>query len=132
MIYALLFLLWAALPGFLQKQAGAIVCTSSMWGLVGGSCEAAYSASKAAVIGFTKAMAKELGPSGIRVNALACGAIDTRMNACFTQEELESLCEEIPVGRLGTPSEIAEMVYMLYQSPAYLTGEIIKIDGGYL
>lgn len=119
-------------PYMVREKSGHIINISSMWGLSGASCEAAYSASKGGVNAFTQALAKELAPSGIRVNALACGAIDTSMNACFSEDERKSLCDEIPAGRLGDPSEIAKMVGMLYESPAYLTGEIIKIDGGYL
>lgn len=119
-------------PHMVHRKSGSIINISSMWGLSGASCEVAYSASKGGVNAFTKALAKELAPSGIRVNAIACGAIDTRMNSRFTEEEMQSFCEDIPMSRMGTPEEIAKAVYMLYQGPAYLTGEIIKIDGGYL
>lgn len=120
------------IPHMVNRKSGHIINISSMWGISGASCEVAYSASKGGVNAFTKALAKELAPSGIRVNALACGAIDTQMNQCFSKEELSSFCEDIPACRLGTPEEIAQMVYHLYKSPGYLTGEIIKIDGGYL
>ena len=113
-------------------KSGHIINISSMWGLSGASCEVAYSATKGGVNAFTQGLAKELAPSGIRVNAIACGAIHTKMNACFNKEELDALCEDIPACRLGTPEEIAQAVVHLYQSPFYLTGEIIKIDGGYL
>lgn len=119
-------------PHMVSQKSGHIINISSMWGLSGASCEVAYSATKGGVNAFTKALAKELAPSGIRVNALACGAIATRMNNCFTEEELTQFCEEIPTCRLGQPEEIAQMVWLLYNSPSYLTGEIIKIDGGYL
>ncbi len=119
-------------PHMVSRKSGHIINISSMWGLSGASCEVAYSATKGGVNAFTKALAKELAPSGIQVNALACGAIDTQMNNCFTEEELKQFCEEIPACRLGQPEEIARMVWQLYNSPAYLTGEIIKIDGGYL
>ena len=119
-------------PHMLKRKSGHIINISSMWGLSGASCEVAYSATKGGVNAFTKALAKELAPSNIRVNALACGAIDTRMNNCFTKEEMEQFCEEIPACRLGKPEEIAQMVWQLYSSPFYLTGEIINIDGGYL
>lgn len=119
-------------PHMVRNHSGHIINISSMWGINGASCEVAYSATKGGVNAFTQALAKELAPSNIRVNALACGAINTEMNACFTKEEIEELCEEIPACRLGEPEEIAQAVLHLYQSPFYLTGEIIKIDGGYL
>lgn len=120
------------IPYMVHRQCGHIINISSMWGISGASCEVAYSASKGGVNAFTKALAKELAPSHVRVNALACGAIDTQMNACFDSEAIQSLCDDIPLCRLGTPEEIAEMVFQLYKSPLYLTGEVIKIDGGYL
>lgn len=120
------------IPHMVHHKSGHIINISSMWGISGASCEVAYSATKGGVNAFTKALAKELAPSNIRVNALACGAIDTHMNNCFSKEELETFCEDIPACRLGTPKEIAQAVLHLYQSPFYLTGEVIKIDGGYL
>lgn len=120
------------IPHMVHRKAGHIINISSMWGISGASCEVAYSATKGGVNAFTKALAKELAPSHIRVNALACGAIDTQMNSCFSAEELETLCEDIPACRLGKADEIAQAVWQLYQSPSYLTGEVIKIDGGYL
>ncbi len=120
------------IPHMVKKHSGHIINISSMWGLNGASCEVAYSATKGGINAFTQALAKELAPSGIRVNALACGAIDTAMNSNLDQSELSALCEDIPACRLGTPEEIAQAVVHLYQSPFYLTGEIIKIDGGYL
>ena len=122
----------AALPSFLQKQRGSIVTVSSMWGRVGSSCEAAYSATKGAVIALTKALAKELGPSGIRVNCVAPGVIDTDMNRCFSEEELQALIEEIPADRLGQPEEVGLLALKLAESPLYLTGQIITMDGGFL
>ncbi len=119
-------------PHMVANKSGHIINISSMWGISGASCEVAYSATKGGVNAFTKALAKELAPSNIRVNALACGAITTEMNACFTKGDLDSLCEDIPLGRLGTPEEIATMVWQLHNTPLYLTGEVIKIDGGYL
>lgn len=119
-------------PHMLKRKSGHIINISSIWGLSGASCEVAYSAAKGGVNAFTMALAKELAPSNIRVNALACGAINTNMNACFSKEEMDIFCEEIPMGRMGTPEEIAQAVMCLYNSPSYLTGEIIKIDGGYL
>ena len=120
------------IPHMVHKKNGHIINISSMWGLNGASCEAAYSASKGGVNALTQALAKELAPSNIRVNAIACGAVDTSMNSCFSTDELNNLCDDIPIGRLASPFEIAEMVYLIYSSPSYLTGEIIKIDGGYL
>lgn len=120
------------IPYFVKQKSGHIINISSMWGISGASCEVAYSATKGGVNAFTKALAKELAPSNIRVNALACGAIDTKMNACFDQSELKAFCEDIPACRFGKPEEIAQAIYQLYESPFYLTGEVIKIDGGYL
>ena len=98
---------------------------------MGASCEVAYSASKGGVNSFTKALAKELAPSGIAVNAIACGAIDTRMNQCFSSEERAALCEEIPAGRFGTPEEVANLAFALLTSTSYLTGQILTLDGGW-
>lgn len=120
------------IPYMVRRKSGHIINISSMWGISGASCEVAYSASKGGVNSFTKALAKELAPSNIRVNALACGAIDTQMNHCFSKEEMDAFCEDIPACRLGNPEEVAQMIYHLYESPFYLTGEVIKIDGGYL
>ena len=121
----------AAVPGFVRRQRGAIVTVSSMWGLTGGSCEAAYSASKAGVIGLTRAMAKELGPSHIRVNCVAPGVIATDMNAHLTQEDLDALAEETPLGRIGTAEEVAESVWFLAGGGApFLTGQVIQPNGG--
>ena len=119
-------------PHMVKEKSGHIINISSMWGLNGASCEVAYSASKGGVNAFTQALAKELAPSNISVNAIACGAVDTEMNSCFSKEELNVLCNDIPIGRLATPKEIADTVYLIYNSPAYLTGEVIKIDGGYM
>lgn len=120
------------IPHMLKRKNGHIINISSIWGLSGASCEVAYSAAKGGVNSLTRALAKELAPSNIRVNALACGIIDTQMNACFSKEEVEQFCQDVPVGRMGTAEEIAKALQHLYESPAYLTGEIIKIDGGYL
>lgn len=121
----------AAIPHMLQKHSGKIINISSVWGNVGASMEVAYSASKGGMNAFTKALAKELAPSGIQVNAIACGVIDTPMNSCFSSEELDSLIGEIPADRLGTPEEVAGLALQLAKSPAYLTGQIITIDGGW-
>jgi len=120
-----------AIPHMLAAKKGSIINISSVWGRVGASCEAAYSASKGAVNSLTRALAKELAPSGIAVNALALGAFDTPMNACFSQEELRELCEEIPAGRLGDAKEAAALCVELAASSNYLTGQIIGLDGGW-
>lgn len=121
-----------AIPYMLQKKAGKIINISSVWGTVGASCEVAYSASKGGMNSFTKALAKELAPSNIQVNAIACGCIDTQMNACFSQEEQDALVEEIPAGRFGTPEEVAAFVLDLAEKHSYLTGQIITLDGGWI
>lgn len=121
-----------AIPLMLQKHSGRILNISSVWGSVGASMETAYSASKGAMNSFTRALAKELAPSNIQVNAIACGVIDTEMNHCFSPEEMQLLIEEIPADRLGRPEEVAELALQLTQSPAYLTGQVITIDGGFV
>lgn len=120
-----------SIPLMLRKHTGKIVNISSVWGNVGASMETAYSASKGGINALTKALAKELAPSNIQVNAVACGVIDTDMNACLSQEEKEALRAEIPADRIGTPAEVAGLVLQIVQSPAYLTGQIITIDGGW-
>ena len=120
-----------AIPYMLSKQAGKIINISSVWGTVGASCEVAYSASKGGLNTFTKALAKELAPSNIQVNAIACGCIDTAMNQCFSAEERKDLEDEIPAGRFGTPEEVAELVFSLATGHNYLTGQIITLDGGW-
>lgn len=117
-------------PGMISKGYGRIVNLSSMWGTDGASMETHYSASKAGVIGLTKALAKELAPMGITVNAVAPGAIDTDMMKTYTDDELRAFVEEIPMGRLGKPSEVAEAVMFLL-SADYITGEVLSIRGGY-
>lgn len=121
-----------AVPGMVKKQAGKIINISSVWGICGASCEAAYSASKGGVNALTRALAKELAPSHIQVNAVACGAIDTEMNRFLSPEEKEMLLEEIPAGRMGTPEEVACAVLQLALSPEYMTGQIIQLDGGWI
>lgn len=121
-----------AIPSMLAKKSGRIINISSVWGEAGASCEAAYSAAKGGVNALTKALAKELAPSGIQVNAISCGAIDTRMNACFSPEERTALEEEIPCGRYGTTKEVAELAFSLANSTTYLTGQIIRLDGGWI
>lgn len=121
----------AALPSMLEKQSGAIVNVSSMWGQVGASCEAAYSATKGALIALTKALAKELGPSHIRVNAVAPGVIQTDMCASVSPEVLELLREDTPVERLGSPEDIAQAVAYLADAP-FVTGQVLGVSGGFV
>lgn len=120
-----------AVPNMVRSKAGRILNISSVWGNVGASCEVAYSASKGGVNAFTKALAKELAPSGITVNAIACGVIDTRMNQCFSEEERAQLAEEIPAGRFGNAREVARLALSIVTSSSYLTGQIITMDGGW-
>ena len=121
----------AAMPAFLKNQAGAIVTVSSMWGQVGASCEAAYSATKGAVIALTKALAKELGPSGIRVNCVAPGVILTDMCAGLEPEVLEGLAEDSCVGRNGTPEDVAKAMAYLADAP-FVTGQVLAVNGGFV
>lgn len=121
-----------ALPHMIHNKSGRIINISSIWGHSGASCEVAYSASKAGIHGYTKALAKELAPSNVQVNAVSLGVMDTQMNAAYTTEELEVLREEIPAGRFGTPKEAAQVIWQLASSPSYLTGQIIRMDGGFL
>jgi len=116
----------------IREKYGKIINISSVWGNVGASCEVAYSATKGGMNAFTKALAKELAPSNIQVNAIACGTIDTEMNRCFSEEERRVLEEENPTGRFGTVEEVADLVYSMVESPAYLTGQIITLDGGWI
>lgn len=120
-----------AIPLMLHKHSGKIINISSVWGNTGASMEVAYSASKGGVNSFTRALAKELAPSNIQVNAIACGVIDTDMNRCFSAEEMDALRQEIPCDRIGQPSEAAQMVMNLLHAPDYLTGQIITLDGGW-
>ena len=119
------------IPKMLANHKGKIINISSVWGNIGASMEVAYSASKGAVNSFTKALAKELAPSNIQVNAIACGLIDTDMNACFSEEELHYIIEEIPADRIGKPEEVARLCHMLAEAPEYLTGQIITMDGAW-
>lgn len=121
-----------AIPMMLEKKSGKILNISSVWGVTGASCEAAYSASKGGLNSFTKALAKELAPSNIQVNAIACGAIDTEMNGFLSLEELDALREEIPAGRLGRPDEVAKLAVDLCTDNQYLTGQVITLDGGWI
>ena len=116
----------------IAAKKGAIVNVGSMWGKTGASCEVHYSASKAGLRGMTKALAKELGPSGIRVNCVEPGVIATDMNARLTQSEIDALCEDTPLGRVGTPREVAELILFLSsEKAAFITGQTIGIDGGF-
>ncbi len=121
----------AAMPAFLRKQAGSIVTVSSMWGQVGASCEVAYSATKGAVIAMTKALAKELGPSGIRVNCVAPGVILTDMCANVDPEILDGMAEESALGRNGTPLDVAKAIAYLADAP-FVTGQVLGVSGGYI
>ena len=115
----------------IHRHQGNIINISSIWGQKGASCEAVYSAAKGGIDSFTKAMAKELGPSGIRVNAISCGVIDTEMNDCFTKEEKEMLLEEISLMRLGKAEEVAQLALFLAEdTSSFITGQIIVMDGG--
>ena len=121
----------AVLPGMIHQKYGRILLVSSMWGQTGGSCEVHYSAAKAGLIGLTKALAKEEGPSGITVNCVAPGVIDTDMMASFTAEDKAALAEETPVGRLGTAEEVAKLLlYLAGEDAGYITGQVFGVNGG--
>lgn len=120
-----------AIPMMLKRQSGRIINVSSVWGEVGASCEVAYSASKAALIGFTKALAKELAPSKITVNCVSCGVIDTKMNDRLSQEDKEQLKEEIPLCRFGTGEDIAKAV-LFFLDNDYVTGQVLSVNGGFV
>ena len=122
-----------ALPDMIARGSGSIVTVSSMWGQVGASCEVHYSASKAAVIGMTKALAKELGLSGIRVNCVSPGVIDTEMNAMHGAEVMRELAEETPLNRIGTAEEAADAIYLLASEQArFITGQVLGVNGGFV
>ena len=123
----------AVIPCMVRQGKGVILATSSMWGQTGASCEALYSASKGAVDSYIKALAKELGPSGIRVNAVSPGAVDTDMMKGFDDEVKQVICDDTPLGKLGSPEEIAEVMYFLQSDKAsFITGQIIGVNGGFL
>ena len=123
----------SVIPYMIRQGKGVILATSSMWGQTGASCEALYSASKGAVDSYIKSLAKELGPSGIRVNAVSPGAIDTDMMSVFDDDVKQVICDDTPLGKLGTPNEIAEVMYFLQSDKAsFITGQIIGANGGYL
>lgn len=127
-----LYLSRLAIPLFLRKKNGCIINISSVWGDVGASMEVAYSATKGGLNAMTRALAKELGPSNIRVNAISCGLIDTPMNAHLSPEEWDKLIEEIPADRAGKPEEVAALAIQLAESSSYLTGQVIRLDGGWI
>ncbi len=121
----------AVLPGMIERRAGSIVTISSMWGETGGACEAIYSASKAGIIGLTRAVAKEVGSAGVRVNCVSPGVIDTRMNGDLSAEDLRALAEETPLERIGAPDEVAEAIYFLAgERAAFITGQVLSVNGG--
>lgn len=123
----------AVLPEMIRRKSGSIINISSMWGETGGSCEVIYSASKAGIIGLTKALAKEEGPSGIRVNCIAPGVIDTAMNAVHGEEVMDVLIEETPLERLGTPDDVAgAALFLASDDAAFITGQVIHVNGGIL
>lgn len=122
----------AVIPHMVHCHSGKILNISSVWGEVGASCEAAYSASKGAVNALTRALAKELAPSHIAVNAISFGVIDTEMNQCFSEEERAALADEIPCGRFATPKEAAAFCRQITDSPEYLTGQVLRFDGGWI
>jgi 3-oxoacyl-[acyl-carrier protein] reductase len=122
----------AFINGMIDKQFGRIINISSMWGLVGASMEVCYSASKSALIGYTKALAKELAPNNITVNCICPGVIDTPINARFSLEDINSLKEQTPLGRIGTPTDISKLVYFLSgDNASFITGQVISVDGGF-
>ncbi|MCD8215066.1 MAG: SDR family oxidoreductase [Clostridiales bacterium] len=121
------------LPYMISKKEGAVINISSVWGNVGASCEAVYSASKGGVNAFTRALGKELGPCGIRVNGISCGCIDTEMNSNLNKEEKAALAEEIPLMRFGKAEEIGELIlFLASEAASYINGQIITADGGFL
>lgn len=119
-------------PQMVRRKSGKIINISSVWGNVGASMEVAYSAAKGGVNSFTRALAKELAPSGIQVNGIAYGVIDTEMNRCFSKEDMRALQEEIPADRIGSTEEAAQMIRQVLNAPDYLTGQIITMDGGWI
>jgi len=123
----------AVLPHMVAAQGGSIINVSSMWGQVGASCEVAYSASKAAIIGMTKALAKEMGGAGIRVNCVCPGVIDTDMIAGFDQQAIDELAEETPLGRIGRSEDVAKTVaFLAGESAAFITGQVLGVNGGFV
>ena len=122
-----------ALKYMISKKQGRIINITSVWGLVGSSCEVHYSTAKAGLIGMTKALAKEVAPSGITVNAIAPGMIDTDMNRAFSDDDLKGILDEVPVGRIGLPDEIARAaLFLADDASAYITGDVLNVSGGYV
>lgn len=126
-----LFMCRQVVPHMVHEKKGHILNVSSIWGVQGASCEVAYSATKGGLNTFTRALAKELAPSNIAVNAIACGMIDTKMNACFSKNEVEEICEEIPAGRMASAAETADFIALLLEASSYMTGQVIGFDGGW-
>lgn len=123
----------AAIPDMVRRQNGVILTVSSMWGVTGASCEVAYSAAKAGLIGFSKALAKELGPSGIRVNCVAPGVVKTDMCASLDAQTLDALNDETPLGRIGTPEDIADaLLFLASDNASFITGQVLGVNGGFL
>lgn len=123
----------AVIPGMVLRKRGRIINITSMWGIVGSSCEVHYSTAKAGLIGMTKALAKELGPSGITVNAIAPGLIATDMNACLSEEDINEVAEETPLMRVGLPSEVARAaLFLASEGASFITGEVMNLSGGYI
>lgn len=129
---AAFFYIRALLPEMIAAKSGVILNISSVWGMVGASCEVLYSTTKAALIGMTKALAKEVAPSGIRVNCIAPGVIDTDMNAALSPDARASLCEETPLGRMGTPEEVARLALYLVRDDTFLVGQVLSPNGGFV
>ncbi len=127
------FLAQAAAKEMIAASGGNMIFVSSMWGIAGASGEVAYSASKAAVIGMTKALAKELAPSQIRVNCVAPGVIDTDMNSCYDEDAMEALAERTPLGKIGTPEDVANVIHFLASdASSFMTGQVLSVDGGFI
>ena len=123
----------AVIPGMVARKSGRIINITSMWGITGSSCEVHYSTAKAGLIGMTKALAKELGPSGITVNAIAPGLIETDMNACLSDEDIQAIENDTPLMRIGSPSEVAKVaLFLASEDASFITGEVMNVSGGYL
>lgn len=131
-LFSVIYMTQALLPDMIKRGHGTIVNVSSVFGIYGASCEAAYSATKGAVNALTRSLGKELAPSGIRVNAACFGAIDTQMNDNLSQDEKNALAEEIPLGRFATPAEAGDFILRTAQAPDYFTGQVLQFDGGWI